>query len=64
MKIGIIGLPQAGKKTVFEALTKRFEESFKNEDRMETVTVPDNRIDILSEMFEPQKTIYAQIKYF
>ncbi len=31
---------------------------------METVTVPDDRIDKLSAMFEPQKTIYAQIKYF
>jgi len=63
MKIGIIGLPQSGKKTVFEALTKRFDNGFKNEDRLETVTVPDDRIDKLSAMFEPKKTIYAQIQY-
>ncbi|MBW1649768.1 MAG: redox-regulated ATPase YchF [Deltaproteobacteria bacterium] len=64
MKLGIIGLPLSGKKTVFEALTKKFDSGFKNEDRLETVTVPDKRIDKLSAMFEPQKTIYAQIKYF
>ena len=65
MKLGIIGLPQSGKSTVFEALTKNISDSaHKNEDRIGTIQVPDRRIDVLSEMYEPQKTIYAQVEYF
>ena len=65
MKLGIIGLPQSGKTTVFEALTKNISESaHKGEDRISTIRVPDGRIDILSEMYHPQKTTYAQVEYF
>jgi len=65
MKLGIIGLPQSGKSTVFEALTKNISETaHKGEDRIGTIRVPDGRIDVLSEMYEPQKTIYAQVEYF
>jgi GTP-binding protein YchF len=65
MKLGIIGLPQSGKTTVFEALTKNISEStHKGEDRIGTVRVPDSRIDKLSAMYEPQKTTYAQVEYF
>jgi GTP-binding protein YchF len=65
MKLGIIGLPQSGKSTVFEALTKNISETaHKAEDRIGTIRVPDSRIDVLSEMYEPQKTIYAQVEYF
>jgi len=65
MKLGIIGLPQCGKSTVFEALTKNISETaHKGEDRIGTIRVPDDRIDVLSEMYEPQKTIYAQVEYF
>ena len=65
MKLGIIGLPQSGKSTVFEALTKNISETaHKGEDRIGTIRVPDSRIDVLSEMYEPQKTIYAQVEYF
>lgn len=65
MKLGIIGLPQSGKSTVFEALTKNISESArKGEDRIGTIRVPDSRIDVLSEIYEPQKTIYAQVEYF
>lgn len=65
MKIGIIGLPQSGKTTVFEALTKSVSEmSYKGENRISTIRVPDIRIDILSEIYRPQKTIYAQVEYF
>ena len=65
MKLGIIGLPQSGKSTVFEALTKNISESaHKGEDRIGTIRVPDSRIDVLSKMYEPQKTIYAQVEYF
>ena len=65
MKLGIIGLPQSGKTTVFEALTKNISESaHKGEDRIAAIRVPDSRIDKLSAMYEPQKTTYAQVEYF
>jgi GTP-binding protein YchF len=65
MKIGIIGLPLSGKSTVFDALTKSTPEiTPKGENRISTIRVPDSRIDILSELYRPQKTIYAQVAYF
>ena len=65
MKLGLIGLPQSGKSTVFEVLTKNISETaHKGEDRIGTIHVPDNRIDVLSRMYQPQKTIYAQVEYF
>ncbi|MBT8366121.1 MAG: YchF family ATPase [Deltaproteobacteria bacterium] len=65
MKLGIIGLPQSGKSTVFEALTRNISETaHKGEDRIGTIRVPDSRLDVLSRMYEPQKTIYAQVEYF
>ena len=65
MKLGVIGLPQSGKTTVFEALTKNISESIhKGEDRIGTIRVPDGRIDKLSAMYQPQKTTYAQVEYF
>jgi GTP-binding protein YchF len=64
MKIGIIGLPMAGRLTVFEALTRQAgDPGSRSEDRLAVVKVPDERVDILSRMFEPQKTIYAQVEY-
>ena len=65
MKLGIIGLPEAGKSTLFEALTKIImdEASHKPEDRLGTIKVPDDRVDRLSAMFSPKKTIYAQVEY-
>ena len=65
MKLGITGLPGAGKSTLFEALTKIVidEASHKPEDRLGTIRVPDERVDRLSAMYDPKKTIYAQIEY-
>ena len=65
MKLGIIGLPEAGKSTLFEALTKIIidEASHKPEDRLGTIKVPDERVDRLSSMYTPKKTIYAQVEY-
>ena len=65
MKLGIIGLPGAGKKTVFEALTHNIaDEGHYSESRIGTVNVPDDRVDVLSSMYSPKKTIYAQVEYF
>jgi GTP-binding protein YchF len=65
MKLGIIGLPQSGKTTIFEALTQNVSGSaHTGEDRISMIRVPDGRIDILSEMYKPKKTTYAQVEYF
>jgi len=66
MKLGIIGLPGAGKSTVFEALTQiQSEENGigKPENRIGTIRVPDERVDFLSNMFQPKKTIHTQVEY-
>ncbi len=64
MKLGIIGLPQSGKSTIFEALTHHSEPAIhKGESRLGVVNVPDMRLDILNDMYEPQKQIFAQISY-
>ena len=65
MKLGIIGLPRAGKSTVFDALTKNMTGAeHRGEDRIATIRVPDDRVDALSRMYQPQKTIYAKVEYF
>ena len=65
MKLGIIGLPGAGKSTLFAALTKISldEAAHKPEDRLGTIKVPDERVDRLSAMYTPRKTIFAQVEY-
>ena len=56
--MGIIGFQRTGKKTVFEALTKNIAETFRSgESRIGTISVPDKRVDILSGMYNPKKTI-------
>jgi hypothetical protein len=65
MKLGIIGLTRSGKSTVFEALTHNIiSESQKSKTRIGTIHVPDKRLDMLSNMYNPPKTIYAQVEYF
>jgi GTP-binding protein YchF len=65
MKLGIIGLPQSGKTTVFEALTQTTSGvGHKGEERISTIRVPDDRIDTLSRIYQPRKTTYAQVEYF
>lgn len=67
MKLGIIGLPQSGKTTVFNALTRGNQPITTSGGRFEVhtgvVDVPDRRVDQLSEMFHPKKTIYAKVTY-
>ena len=67
MKLGIIGLPQSGKTTVFNALTRGNQPTGAAVGRMEVhtavVDVPDERVDRLTAMFNPKKTIYAKVTY-
>jgi ribosome-binding ATPase len=68
MQLGIIGLPTSGKTTIFNALTRgnaatSAVSSGKFESHVGTVAVPDPRVDRLSTMFMPRKTIYAQIRF-
>ena len=64
MKLGIIGLPLSGRSTIFEALTRQgADPALRSEDRLGVVRVPDARVDALSRMFSPRKTIYAQVEY-
>ena len=65
LKAGIIGLPGSGKWTVFEALTQSFlDVSHKGESRVGTIAVPDERVDVLSGLYQPKKTTRAQVQYF
>src|SRR5512136_2096112 len=67
MKLGIIGLTQSGKTTVFNALTRGNLPVTTSGGRIEVhtgiVDVPDIRVDRLSAMFKPRKTIYAKVTY-
>ncbi len=67
MRLGIIGLPQSGKTTIFNALTCGKQPITASAGRMEVhtgvVDVPDARLDKLAEIFKPRKTIYAKVTY-
>jgi ribosome-binding ATPase len=67
MRLGIIGLPQSGKTTIFNALTRGDQPTTMSGGRFEVhtavVDVPDIRVDRLSAMFKPEKTIYAKVTY-
>jgi len=67
MRLGIIGLPQSGKTTLFNALTRGTQPTGIASGKMEVhtavVDVPDPRVDHLSAMFKPKKTIYAKVTY-
>lgn len=67
MKAGIIGLPLCGKTTLFNVLTGRHVQtggySAGTGPNIGVVKVPDERIDRLSEIFQPKKTTYASVEY-
>ncbi len=67
MRLGIIGLPQSGKTTLFNALTRGSAPTGISAGKFEVhtavVDVPDGRVDKLSAMFNPKKTIYAKVTY-
>jgi len=67
MKLGIIGLPQSGKTTIYNALTRGNTPTTASAGRIEVhtavVDVPDPRVTKLSGMFNPRKTIYTKVTY-
>ncbi|MCL5029070.1 MAG: redox-regulated ATPase YchF [Bacteroidetes bacterium] len=66
MQIGIVGLPFAGKSTLFQTITKTHLDQFqlaKTESHHAIIKVPDDRLDRLTETFKPQKTTNAAIEF-
>ncbi|MBU1656651.1 MAG: redox-regulated ATPase YchF [Candidatus Omnitrophica bacterium] len=66
MKLAIIGLEQSGKTTVFKALTgsdKEVGTYGKIDAAIAMVKVPDERIEWLAALYEPKKTVYADIEF-
>ncbi len=68
METGIIGLPKSGKTTIFNALTHGKAETAAYASGSETpnigmAKVPDSRVDRLTAMFKPRRTVPAEIKY-
>jgi GTP-binding protein YchF len=68
MKLAIIGLANSGKTTVFNALTRGTAEtaaysSGQMEPNLAMVKVPDQRLEVLAQMFKPRKVTYADVQY-
>lgn len=68
MKLGIVGLSQCGKSTIFEALTGARggggeQASTRKDTRIAMVAVFDERVEFLSRMYQPEKTTFAKVEY-
>ena len=68
MKLGIVGLPNVGKSTLFNAITQAGAEAANYpfctiEPNVGVVAVPDKRLDVLSSMYKPEKVTPAVIEF-
>ncbi|MBO8161572.1 MAG: redox-regulated ATPase YchF [Thermosipho sp. (in: Bacteria)] len=64
MKVGIVGLPQVGKTTIFSLLTGIEADPYSTVHQKGIAKVYDKRVKILSEMYQPKKTTYATLEFY
>ncbi len=69
MKLGMVGLPNVGKSTLFNAITKAGAQAENYpfctiEPNVGVVQVPDERLQVLHDMYNSKKTIYTTIEFY